>query len=56
MKRRIIRISLGVIGGGLLGYGYYALVGCHSGGCPLTSSPVMTTAYGALVGLAVTGL
>jgi hypothetical protein len=56
MKRRALKIGLGLIVGGALGYAYYALVGCTSGGCPITSNPVMTTAYGALVGLAVTGL
>lgn len=39
-----------------MGYAYYALVGCSTGSCPITSNPVMTTAYGALVGLAVAGL
>jgi cell division protein FtsW (lipid II flippase) len=35
---------------GALGYLYYALVGCQSGACPLTSSPYISTGYGALMG------
>lgn len=56
MKRRAIRISAGLLGGAVLGYAYYAFIGCSTGGCPITSNPVMTTAYGALVGLALVGL
>lgn len=56
MKRRIFRIGVGVLGGAVLGYTYWALVGCNTGACPITSNPVLTTAYGALVGLAVSGV
>ena len=56
MTKRSLRIGAGILGGAALGYAYYALVGCSMGSCPITSRPVMTTAYGALVGLAVAGL
>lgn len=36
----------GVIGG----YAYYALVGCKTGGCAITSSPVMSIIWGGLLG------
>lgn len=39
--------------GAAAGYAYYAFVGCSSGGCPLTSSPGMTTGFGALMGLTI---
>ena len=40
-----------VLGGALLGYLYYRIVGCRSGVCPITSSPYISTLYGALMGL-----
>jgi len=43
-------VILPVLLGAALGYGYYALVGCSSGGCPITSNPWISTGYGALVG------
>jgi hypothetical protein len=39
-------IALGAIGG----YLYWYYVGCATGTCPITSSPVNSTAYGALMG------
>lgn len=56
MKKRILKASLGLVVGGALGYAYFAYVGCSSGGCPITSSPVVSTVYGAVVGLVLTGL
>lgn len=41
---------LGLLGGAFLGYGYYALVGCSSGGCPITSNPLFSSLYGAAIG------
>jgi len=32
------------------GYAYYALIGCSSGACPITSSPLISTGYGGLIG------
>ena len=48
--RMTARIIIGVLVGGGLGFGYYKLVGCPSGGCPLTSNPWTSTLYGALMG------
>lgn len=56
MKRRITRIGLGLLVGAALGYGYWALIGCNTGTCPITSSPVTATVYGAVVGLVATGV
>ena len=51
------RLSIiGVIIGGLLGYLYYAQVGCVTGTCAITSSPVNSTVYGAILGYLVLGL
>jgi hypothetical protein len=49
----IIKVVLGVLAGGLLGFGYYKLIGCPTGGCPLTSNPWTSTLYGMVVGALV---
>ncbi len=36
--------------GALGGYAYYYFVGCASGTCAITSSPVNSTLYGTLMG------
>jgi hypothetical protein len=52
MKRTmILRILIGIIVGGGLGFAYYKFVGCSSGTCPLTSHPVISTIYGAVLGV-----
>jgi hypothetical protein len=50
---RIIKNKLtiaGVLVGAVGGYLYYAFVGCASGTCAITSSPTISTLYGALMG------
>lgn len=50
MKRAwLITIGAAVLGAAA-GYLYYAQVGCASGSCAITSSPVSSTLYGALMG------
>ncbi len=44
------KISLGVILGGAIGFAYYYFIGCKSGTCAITSSPVNSTLYGVLLG------
>ena len=41
---------LGGIIGGVAGFSYYHFVGCTSGTCPITSSPIMSTLWGILLG------
>ena len=41
---------IGGILGGIGGYLYWYKVGCSTGTCPITSSPIMSTAWGALMG------
>lgn len=41
---------IGVILGAIGGYLYYHFVGCNSGTCAITSNPVNSTLYGALMG------
>ena len=41
---------LGIVIGGIAGYMYYYYVGCASGTCAITSRPLNSTAYGAMMG------
>ncbi len=53
MKDRILKNKwtlVGVVLGALGGYAYYYFVGCNSGSCAITSSPVNSTVYGVLMG------
>lgn len=50
-RSRWARAAIGAGAGATLGLGYYALVGCSTGACPITSSPLVSAIYGALVGL-----
>ncbi|HQW11042.1 MAG TPA: DUF6132 family protein [Saprospiraceae bacterium] len=49
----ILRYKLVLIGlmiGALAGFAYYYYVGCASGTCAITSHPVRSSLYGALLG------
>jgi hypothetical protein len=41
---------LGAILGAIGGYSYYCFVGCASGSCAITSSPINSTLYGIFMG------
>lgn len=43
-------VITGVAIGALAGYLYWRLVGCSTGTCPITSSPFMSTLWGAIMG------
>ncbi len=45
-KLSIIGLIIGAVGG----YLYYHFVGCTSGTCPITSKPLNSTLYGAMMG------
>ena len=49
-KKALLLTGIGVIIGALAGYGYYFYVGCASGTCAITSKPLNSTLYGALMG------
>ncbi len=42
---------IGTLVGAGLGYAYYYFIGCASGTCAITSKPLNSTLYGALMGL-----
>jgi hypothetical protein len=45
-KLTLLGLALGLVGG----YIYYYFVGCQSGTCAITSSPVNSTIYGGFIG------
>lgn len=55
MKKFLIPI-LGVILGAISGYLYWQQIGCSSGTCMITSKPLNSTIYGAVMGYLVFGL
>lgn len=46
----------GAVAGAVGGYFYWRYVGCASGTCPITSSPVISTIYGAVLGVLLGGI
>lgn len=45
------RLLLGVLIGGVIGFGYQKLIGCRTGTCPLTATPLRAILYGAVIGM-----
>lgn len=41
---------IGIVTGALAGYLYYHFVGCDVGSCSITSKPINSTLYGAVMG------
>lgn len=48
--RKNLLTFIGVAAGFLAGYFYWKFVGCSSGTCSITSSPVNSSLYGAVMG------
>ncbi|MDD4293701.1 MAG: DUF6132 family protein [Bacteroidales bacterium] len=48
--RREWLIFAGIAAGAIGGYLYWYFIGCESGSCPITSSPLNSSIYGALLG------
>lgn len=51
-QRNLIGITIGAIAGFL----YWNYIGCASGTCAITSKPLNSTLYGALMGYLVAGI
>ena len=49
MKKYVLTI-IGVTVGAIAGYAYYHYVGCLSGSCSITSKPINSSLYGAMMG------
>lgn len=54
--KRLLRPALFTLGGAVTGYLYYYFVGCASGACPITASPVRSMVYVGLIGLLLSGV
>lgn len=48
-----MKIVLGVIIGGAIGFGIGYFGKCTSGACPLTSNPIISTIIGAVIGFII---
>lgn len=48
-KKAILITGIGIVVGAIAGYLYYFYVGCTSGTCAITSKPLNSTLYGALM-------
>lgn len=48
-KKHVLAI-IGIVIGAIGGYLYWNFVGCNSGTCSITSSPVNSTLYGSIMG------
>ena len=47
---KYLRLIIGILLGAAAGYAYFFHIGCNSGTCPITSDPLNSTLYGALIG------
>jgi hypothetical protein len=53
IKKLIVKYAITLIGvavGAIGGFLYWKFVGCSSGTCPITSNPLHSSLYGALMG------
>ena len=50
-KSNLRKMGIGIVLGGIVGFAYYYFIGCKSGTCSITSSPVISTLYGVLLGV-----
>jgi len=49
-RKAVIITGIGVAIGAIAGYLYYFYIGCASGTCAITSKPLNSTLYGAVMG------
>ncbi len=49
LKNNIL-VIIGLVIGAIAGFLYYKQIGCASGTCTITSSPINSTVYGAIMG------
>ena len=54
MKKKQLLIPLfAAIAGAVAGFLYYKFVGCISGTCPISGNPIVSTIYGAVIGVLI---
>jgi len=49
-KRNYVLTFVGILIGAIGGYLYWQQIGCSSGSCVITSKPLNSTVYGAIMG------
>jgi len=58
--KKLFKVSrlyiIGALSGAVVGYCYYKFIGCSTGTCPITSHPLNSTIYFALLGILFSGL
>jgi len=52
-RKKWLKFGVGIMLGGVAGFAYYSFVGFESGGCPITSNPWISTAYGGVFGAVI---
>lgn len=48
--RKNLLAAAGIVAGAIGGYLYWKFIGCNSGTCAITSKPLNSTLYGAVMG------
>ncbi|MEA5006833.1 MAG: DUF6132 family protein [Rikenellaceae bacterium] len=51
--KKYLPYIIGAVAGAVAGYLYWRFVGCNSGTCPITSSPLNSTIYGSVMGILI---
>ncbi len=54
--KKYVWLVIGGVAGAIAGYAYWYYIGCMSGSCPITSSPLNSSIYGAVMGLLTVNL
>jgi len=55
-NKKTVLYALGIGIGAVLGFSYYYFIGCSSGTCPITSKPLNSSLYGAMMGYLLTNI
>ena len=50
LNMRVVLLIVGILIGSVAGLLYWKFIGCESGYCPISSSPYISTLYGAILG------